>query len=229
MHRSATMRQAFHHELDDLLSGLAEMVTMVHDTMARATDALLDLDGSLAESVITGEDAIDDLCQAADDHALSMLARQQPVATDLRTLAATLRISNDVERMARLARHVAEMVRFNHPRSVIPADLQPTIRQMSETAQRIVAGAAQAIGTRNAKTAVDLDRADDEIDRIHDALYQQLLSGTWPHGTDVAVRIALVARYFERYADHAVSVARQVAFIAGINGWGKRPSVLPRT
>lgn len=216
------MRETFHHEIDTLLSGFAELVTVAHDAMARATDALLDADGSLAESVITGEDAIKDLCGAADDRTLSILARQQPVATDLRTLVAALRISHDIERMGRLARHIAEMARSSHPQSVISADLQPTIRRMSEAAQQIVAGAAAAIETRNEETAVNLERADDEIDRIHNALYQQLLDGTWPHSADAAVRTALVARYFERYADHAVSVARQVAFVAGINGWSKR-------
>lgn len=223
------MRETFHHELETLLGGLAELVTVVHGAMGRAMDAVLDADGSLAESVITGEDAVKDLCQAADDRVLSMLALQQPVATDLRTLVAALRISHDIERMGRLARHVAEMVESSHPQSVIPADLQPTIQRMSGAAQQIVAGAAQAIETRNAETAVNVERADDDIDRIHDALYQQLLNETWSYGADAAVRMALLTRYFERYADHAVSIARQVAFIADINGWSERPSALHRS
>jgi phosphate transport system protein len=117
--------------------------------------------------------------------------------------------------MGRLARHVAEVAQSVQPELAVPGDLHPTIQRMSQEALDLVSTARAAIVTMDDTAARRLDHADDEIDGLHDGLYHQLLEGNWQHGTAAAVRTALIARYYERYADHAVSVARRVAFLGG--------------
>jgi phosphate transport system protein len=209
------MREPFHRELDLVLTQLIDLLVLVRSAMSEATIALLDADLTLAEQVIAGEAEIDAYRHAVDDRALRLLARQQSVATDLRTIVAALRMSSDLYRMGRLARHVAEMAREAHPARVVPAELRTVVSLMSEAGQRIVVGAGQAITARDPDAAVDLEKADDELDRLHDNLYRRLYDGTWEYGTEAAVEAALIGRYYERYADHAVALARHIAFLAG--------------
>jgi phosphate transport system protein len=213
--RSTAMREHFHHELDELVVRLTDQLDRVQTALARATDALLDADVALADDVIAEEAALESACLALDDHALTLLARQQPVATDLRTIVAALQINSDLQRMGRLASHVAEVARDTRRRAAVPADLRIVIRLMSETGARIAAGAGAAIAARDVDAAARLERADDELDRLRDGLYRRLFDGSWEHGVDTAVQVALIGRYYERYADHAVALARHVAFLAG--------------
>jgi phosphate transport system protein len=207
------MRETFHHELEQLIDQLGELLSLVRLDLADATQALLDANLALATGVIARD--VEPLHQTLENHALTLLARQQPVATDLRTILAALRISADLSRMTRLARHVAEVARDAHPAIAVPVDLRPAIRLMSEADQRIVERAGAAIATRDPDAAAELEHADDELDRLRDGLYRRLFDGTWEYGVEAAVEMALVGRYYERYADHAVAMARHVAFLAG--------------
>ncbi len=209
------MREIFHRELDQLVEQLVEMTRLVDTAMYRATTALLDADLALAESVIAADAAVDGFHRDLDERALELIARQQPVAGDLRTILASLRMSADLERMGDLARHVAELARLRYPRSPVPPELRATVLEMGHVAQRIVAKAGSAIARRDARAALELDRDDDEMDLLHRTLYERLLDGSWTHGVEMAVDLALAGRYYERFADHAVSVARLVAFLVG--------------
>ena len=142
-----------------------------------------------------------------------MLARQQPVATDLRTIVTSMRMSADLERMGDLARHVAKVARRRYPDSAVPATLRATLLEMGQVAERIVAKAGSVIASRDVALAVQLEQDDDEMDRLHRQLFAQLLGGNWSYGMEAAVDITLVGRYYERFADHAVSVARRVVYL----------------
>jgi phosphate transport system protein len=209
------MREIFHHELDLLLAKLTDLLVLVRSAMSEATIALLDADLALAEQVIAGDAEVDAFHRTVDGSALALLARQQPVATDLRTIVAALRMSSDLCRMGRLARHVAEVARDAHPGRAVPAELRTVVSLMSEAGQRIVVGAGQAITTKDSDAATNLEKAADELDRLHDNLYRRLYDGNWEYGTEAAVQAALIGRCYERYADHAVALARHVAFVAG--------------
>jgi phosphate transport system protein len=165
--------------------------------------------------VIIEDKAIDTLRRELDELSLDLIACQQPVATDLRTIVASLRMTADLERMGDLARHVAELARLRHPRSAVPPELRGIVAEMGQVAQRIVAKATAVIASADVPAAITLERDDDEMDRLHRSLYERLLSDPWTHGVGAAVDLALVGRYYERYADHAVSVARRVVFLAG--------------
>ncbi|HEY3200239.1 MAG TPA: phosphate signaling complex protein PhoU [Actinomycetes bacterium] len=208
------MRDLFHEELDAIGNQLVEMTRLAGSAMARATTALLDADLNLAESVIEADDLIDDLRHDLESRALDLLARQQPVATDLRTIVASLRMSADLERMGDGALHVAKVARLRYPSSAIPAELRATILQMGQVAERIVAKAGSVIASRDVAAALEFESDDDEMDRLHRDLFRQMLHKDWPHGVETAVDVALCGRYYERFADHAVSVARRVIFLA---------------
>jgi phosphate transport system protein len=207
------MRDAFHEDLDRISDQLVEMTRLVSSAMSRATTALLDADITLAEQVIENDARIDALREELDMRAIDLLARQQPVATDLRIVVTAMRMSSDIERMGDLARHVAKVARLRFPHSAVPADLRATILQMGQVAERIVEKAGSIIAAKDAQAALTLEKDDDAMDDLHRELFSHLADDTWPYGTETAVDITLVGRYYERFADHAVSVARRVIFL----------------
>jgi len=219
------MRDRFEGELQAVTDQLVEMTRLVGSAMNRATTALLDADITLAESVIGADERIDSLQVALEEHAVTLLARESPVATDLRLLVTALRMSADLERMGDLARHVAKLARLRYPASAIPPELRATILQMGQVAERAVAKAGSIIAGRDVEAAVQLETDDDEMDRLHRGLFTTLLSDDWDYGIEAAVDVTLCGRYYERFADHAVSVARRVVFLVT----GERSSVRDTT
>jgi len=209
------MRETFHKGLDRLIDQLVELTRLVDTAMSRATTALLDADLALAEGVIAADKAVDALRKELDGQALELIACQQPVATDLRTIIASLRMSADLERMGDLARHIAELAQRRYPRFAVPPELRSTVLQMGQVAQRIVAKAGSVVAAGDAQAALELEEDDDEMDLLQRTLYERLLHGSWTDGIEAAVDLTLAGRYYERFADHAVSVARRVAFVAG--------------
>jgi phosphate transport system protein len=207
------MREQFHDELDALSDVLVEMTRLVGSAIGRATTALLDADLALAESVIAADEAIDALQVDLEERSLALLARQAPVATDLRLLVAGLRMSADLERMGDLARHVAKLARMRYPDSAIPAELRATVLQMGQAAERIVAKTGSVVASRDLDIAGELETDDDIMDSLHRELFAVLLDDDWEHGVETAVDVTLCGRYYERFADHAVSVAQRVTFL----------------
>src|SRR5664280_1348475 len=192
---------------------LVDMTNLVGSAMNRATTALLDGDLALAESVISHDEAIDQLYREIEERSLELLARQQPVAGDLRVLITGLRMVADLERMGDLAVHVAKVARRRYPQSAIPAELRATMLEMGQVAQRIVTKAGSVIASRDLDMAAELEKDDDVMDSLHRQVFAELLDGEWQHGMECAIDVTLVGRYFERFADHAVSVTRRVVFI----------------
>jgi len=207
------MRDTFHDELDQIGVELVEMSQLVASAMSRATSALLDADISLAEDVISDDSQVDAAYRDLEERALDVLARQQPVATDLRTIVTTLRMIADLERMGDLAQHIAKVARMRYPVSAVPPELQGTIRDMGQVAGQIVAKAGAVIATQDAATAIELESDDDVMDALHRRLFAALLDDNWSHGIEAAIDITLIGRYYERFADHAVGVARRVVYL----------------
>jgi phosphate transport system protein len=207
------MRDAFHEELDAIGDELVEMTRLVGSAMSRASTALIDADLALAESVIASDEAVDKAKDDLDQRTFDLLARQQPVATDLRLLVTTLRISADLERMGDLARHIAKVARMRYPQSAVPPEFTATIIQMSQTATRIVAKCGSVIAAKDVALALELERDDDVMDDLHRRLYTQLLDQQYRVPIECAMDLTLCGRYYERFADHAVSVARRVVYL----------------
>jgi phosphate transport system protein len=207
------MRDTFHKELDTISEQLVEMTRLAGSAISGATTALLDTDLHLAESVIASDEQIDALRRELDERTVDLLARQQPVATDLRMVVTAMRMGSDLERMGDLARHVAEVARLRYPHCAIHPVMRSTVQQMGQVAERIVVKAGSVIAGRDVETAQALELDDDEMDRLHQDIFNMLVDGKWQYGTEAAVDATLVGRYYERYADHAVFVARGLVYL----------------
>ncbi len=207
------MRDAYHDELDAITDQLVEMTQIVGRAITHATDALLNSDLTVAESVIDGDDNVDLIRESVDRRTVDLIARQQPVAGDLRALTTGLRIASDLERSGDLAVHVAKLARRKFPACAVPSELQSTIREMGEVAADIVGKAGIVVAGRDADLAAQLESDDDVMDHLHRTLLLTMLAPEWPYGVDTAIDLALVGRYYERFADHAVAVAKQVVYL----------------
>jgi phosphate transport system protein len=207
------MRAAFHEQLDEISELLAEMAIKAGAAMNTATQALLNADLHAAESVISGDDHIDDLTGEVERRCYEAAALQQPVATDLRIVISSLRIASSLERMGDLAVHVAKQARMRYPNSSIPNELRATFAQMGGLAEAIVAKTANVITTKDVTLAGDIASYDEQMDRLHRELFTVVLSPSWNHGIEAAIDATLLSRYYERYADHAVTIARRVIHV----------------
>jgi phosphate transport system protein len=213
------MRDAYHEELGTITDALVEMTNMVGSAMAKATTALLSADLQLAEAVIAADEAVDEVYRDTEQRAFDVMATQQPVASDLRMLVTSLRMVADLERMGDLALHVAKVARRRYPAHAVPGELRPTVLRMGHVAEEIAAKAGRVLAQRDITLAEQLERDDDEMDDLHRELFTTMLDDAWEGGIECAVDIALVGRYYERFADHAVSVARRVVYLVT----GERP------
>jgi phosphate transport system protein len=207
------MRDVYHEELDSIGATLIEMTGLVASALNQATTALMNADLQLAERVIAADDKVDALQKALDARALDLLARQQPVAGDLRTIITSLRMSADLERMGDLARHVAKVARLRYPEIAIPAELRDTVAEMGRIGEELAHKTGEIIDGRDVEAARLLESEDDAMDRLHRALFSALLHDGTPYPVETAIDVTLVGRYYERFADHAVSVARRMVFL----------------
>jgi phosphate transport system protein len=207
------MRDQYHEQLDAIVDDLVNLTGTVRSAVASSTNALLDADGRLAEVVIAGDAVIDEATEAIEERALLLLATQQPVATDLRQLVATLRMVTDLQRMGDLSVHVAKVARMRNPDPAVPPQLHPTIRAMAKVADSMIDAAARIVANRDVVAAAHLEDEDDEMDRLRKDLFRTLLSDSWSHGVEPAIDLALLGRYYERIGDHAVSMARRVVYL----------------
>jgi phosphate transport system protein len=207
------MRDAYQEQLDQLADSLATMCDQVAVAMEKATRALLEVDLHLAEAVITDDVHVDEIRAAAEERAFALLALQAPVATDLRIVVSAIHGAGDVERMGDLALHVAQAARRRHPQPVLPEEVAPYFAEMGRVAVVLATKAAEVIRTRDLSTAAQLEDDDDAMDDLHRHMFTVLMEPTWSHGVGPAVDIALLARFYERYADHAVAVARRIVYV----------------
>ena len=207
------MRDAFHEELDAIQATLVTMGEMVAVAMERSSAALLNADVKLAEQVISEDEKLDTIQHDLEARAINLMARQQPVAQDLRILVTSLRMSADLERMGDLCHHIAKLARMRYPAVAVPPELIPTIENMGKTAKKIIEKSTHVVKNQDLQAAIELETDDDEMDTLHRALFVALLDDSWTHGIETAIDMTLLGRYYERCADHAVSIARRVYFL----------------
>ena len=207
------MRDAYQEQLDDLADGLASMCAQVAEAMEKATRSLLEVDLQLAEEVISGDVRVDEVRAMAEEKAFALLALQAPVATDLRIVVSAIHGAGDIERMGDLALHVARAARRRHPQPVLPAEVRPYFAEMGRVGVQLALKAGDVIRTRDLAAAAELESDDDAMDDLHRHMFSVLMDPSWSHGVGPAVDITLLARFYERYADHAVAVARRIVYV----------------
>jgi phosphate transport system protein len=207
------MRNAYFDQLDTIVDDLVAMTHDVQVAVSRSTQALLTADAEVAEQVISDDAALDAARERVERKSFELLALQQPVARDRRMLVAGLRMVADLERMGDLSVHVAKVARLRVPEVAVPAELSPTIERMAIVAEKMVGTVAGIIAERDVEGARRLEEDDEEMDQLRRSSFRLMLDDSWPHGVEAAVDIALLGRYYERIADHAVSLARRVVYL----------------
>jgi phosphate transport system protein len=207
------MRDSYREQLDDILADLVQMAQVVSSAVRTSTTALLEADIHLAEQVISDDEKLDMKQVDIESRAFSLLARQAPVAGELRILVATLRMVTELERMGDLAAHVAKIARLRYPETAVPEALRPNFVRMADVAEKMVVTAGQTLSDRNIETAQELRDRDEEMDELRRSQFRVLLSDDWAYGVEKAVDVALLGRYYERIADHAASMGRRIIYV----------------
>ncbi len=208
------MRTAFHDQLSALGDQVGDMCGLAATAMERATHALLESDLSVAEQVIADQAHLVEMSRRAEDSAVKLLALQQPVASDLRSIVCAMHIGADLERMGALAAHVASIARRRHPRCAVPDDVRDCFYEMGTAAGQLARTAQEVLISRDPDRAAQLQQEDDAVDAQHRHLFTCLIDRKWQDGVSSAVDVALLGRFYERYADHAVEIGKRVVFEA---------------
>jgi phosphate transport system protein len=208
------MREVFQQELREVQDRLVEISDLVADSIQNATQAFNESNVALAETVIADDDKIDALAAELDELAIQILARQQPVARDLRIVVSALRISASLERMGDMAEHIAQLARYRFPEKVVPKSLRPTFIEMGRLDVEIARKLSELLRTEDVAVAEHIRNEDDKIDALHLSVFDKVLGETWKGAAVDTVDATLASRYHERFADHAVSIAKKVQYLA---------------
>ncbi len=207
------MRDEFRAELQAVSQLLVEMAEGVRAALRQATRALLTADRRAAETVIERDAEIDELYRQVEERVCDLLARQAPVASDLRAMITALHVAADLERMGDLADHVAKTALRRHPSPAVPAELRPVFTDMATIADRMAEKIAAVLAHPDADLAAELDSDDDAMDELHKGLFGVLLGDDWPYGVETAIDATLLGRFYERFADHAVNSGEHVVYL----------------
>lgn len=208
------MREVFHQSLEDVQARLVEISELVTAAIDKATRAFGTSDVALAEEVIEEDKIIDEKAVELDELAIQILARQQPVARDLRIVVAGLRVSASLERMGDIAEHIAQLTRMRFPERAIPKGLKGTFTKMGELDVEVARTLTEILRTEDLSLVEKLRNLDDQLDDKHLAVFEKVLSENWQGEAGATVDATLASRYHERFADHALSVAKKVAYLA---------------
>ncbi len=214
------MRTNFTRALEAMSSQIVEMAHLVAMAVDDAHRALVTADGPLAERVISGDARIDAFYAELEENAIELLARESPVAKDLRLVVTSLQLSASLERTGDLARHVAELARMRYPELAVPSPARSVISEMGRLAHALVLGAADALAAQDADAAQRLEIIDDSLDALHLRIFEIIRHDI--SDTQEAVDLTLLSRYYERMGDHCVSVGRRVGYL--VTGQLSRPA-----
>jgi phosphate transport system protein len=199
---------------------LVEMTHLVEVAMYDATQALMQANLVIAQRVITNDDAINAINNSIEQNCLEILSADDLTPAEIRMTVASLRMSTTLERMGDLAAHVAKQARLRYPNISVPDELKPTFARMGEIANEIVKRTGQVIESGSLLYAADMTKNDEEMDAIHRELFSAVLSPDWKHGVESAIDTTLLSRFYERFADHGVTIARRVAFVVTGEAYG---------
>lgn len=208
------MRAVFQQDLADVQERLVTISGLVADAIEAATTAFNQSNVALAEGVIERDAQIDEAALELDELAITLLARQNPVARDLRVVVSALRISASLERMGDMAEHIAQLARYRFPEKVVPKALRPTFKEMGALDVTVARRLTELLRTQDVTIADQIRDDDDKIDALHLSVFDAVLGETWKGQAVDTVDATLASRYHERFADHAVSISKKVLYLA---------------
>lgn len=207
------MRETYRTELADITKDLVTMSLAVQVAVRDASRALLETDLEIAEQVISSDKHLDEMHDQLELRCFTLLARQAPVAGDLRIVVTAIQMINAMGRAGDLAAHIAKIAKLRHPESAVPASLRDNFVRMSEISENMIVQASTALANRDFELAQQMADEDTEMDELRSQQFTVLLGSDWSDGVEAAVDAALLGRYFERIADHAVALGKRVIYI----------------
>lgn len=206
------MRDAFQTELDALREQLADMCTQAAEAVRAATRAVLTSDGDLATRIMAADADLDAARDRCDETAQRLLALQAPVAGDLRLVLTAVHCSDKIERMGDLAAHVADTARIRYPECAVPAELTDAFTELGTITAAMADRLVELIKHPDRGGFAELNETDQAVDARHADILTRITDPSWSHGIPCATSLALLARYYERFADQTVSVAKRLDF-----------------
>jgi phosphate transport system protein len=207
------MREVFQNELKEVQDRLVEIATDVTNVMKNATLAFTTSDVSVADQAIASADAISEKALTLDELVIRILARQSPVARDLRILVSALRMSASLERMGALASHIAQIARFRFPGSAIPEALKPVFEEMGKLDVELAKKITKLLANPDVDVARAIQAEDERVDELHRGVFETVLSDSWKENAMFTVDVTLASRYHERFADHVVDISSKVSYL----------------
>jgi len=208
------VREVFQRELREVQDRLVGIAQLVAGSIEQSTAAFATSDVALAEGVIARDHEIDTAAVELEELVINIMARQQPVARDLRIVVSALRITASLERMGDLSEHIAQLARYRFPDNVVPKNLRSTFQQLGELDVSIARKLVDLIESENLRLADDIRNDDDRVDKLHLSVFDKVLGESWKGAAADTVDATLASRYHERFADHAVSISRKVRYLA---------------
>lgn len=205
------IRKDFHEHLEDLYAELLRMGSDLMETIERTRLCFLELDHQRADEIIAGDDLFDEYRDRLEEGGLELIARQAPVAVDLRLIIIIMRIAQHFERVADLCEDIAVAVK-NIPSDCVPTWMRDNIDEMARRANSLVERSIQCFKQRNLDLAMELDDMDDAVDRLNRNFFKEFDRGR-EEDLDVTIRVIMISRFFERIADHAVDIGEHVRFL----------------
>jgi phosphate transport system protein len=212
------VRPGFHNELDSIRRGVARLSATVTELVPRATDILLDQDLEGAEYLISGDDEIDGASIELEERCYALLALESPMASDLRQVVSALKLIAEIERSADLCVNICKAARRIYGHELDPR-LRGVIRKMGDQAQHLFKEATEAYIANDGPRAAAIDDMDSLLDDLQREFIQVIFESHAANHIDlqVAVQLAVVARFFERIGDHAVNIGEKVRYV--VDGW----------
>jgi len=207
------MREVFQNELKEVQDRLVEIATDVTNVMKNATIAFTTSDVTVADQAIASADAISDKALTLDELVIRILARQSPVARDLRILVSALRMSASLERMGALASHIAQIARFRFPGSAVPESLMPVFLEMGKLDVELGKKITKLLANPDVDVARSIQAEDERVDELHRGVFETVLADSWKENAMFTVDVTLASRYHERFADHVVDISSKVSYL----------------
>lgn len=217
------MRKLFQEDLHNLGDQLADIAALVAEAMDKAYRSFESADVQLAEEVIAADARIDAKQNDLDEKAIELLALQGPVASDLRLIVGALRMSTSLERMGDLARHIAQLTRLRYPDPVSPEPLVPVYREMAQKDVLLAKKLVELLVTRQLSLVSEIFALNEQINELHAGIFTTIARSDWDAAAAVTADSTLASRFFERFGDHGVSVAKKIQYLV-TGEWEAEPS-----
>lgn len=205
---------SYEEELTNLSQSISEMGGVVEAAVGNGVRSLLKLDNALARATVANDKQIDEMQRRIDETAVSMIARRQPMARDLRAIITSIHVANDLERVGDMAKTISRRALQIEGLSLAPK-FYNGVKHMADLIQRQLQASLDAYSSRNAEAAVNVCNADDEIDALYTSLFRELLTYMMedPRNITQCTHLLFCSKSLERVGDHATNIAESAFYL----------------